>query len=204
MRFPHWLVDFGEVISTPQPDHHVDGLVELSGLHAPVFVERYWQHRPAYDGGMSTRDYWSAVLGRLPDDVLIDDLHALDVESWTRIDPDMLALLDEARAAGVQLTLLSNAAVDFGEAFRRLPALTERFDRLVISGDLGVIKPDPEIYHAALGISGFGAAETLFIDDRPENVAAAEALGITGLVFRGVDDLRERLVELGMGSASAQ
>lgn len=197
MRFPHWLVDFGEVISTLQPDHHVDGLVELSGLDAAGFTDRYWEHRPGYDGGVSTQRYWSTVLDRPVDDPLLADLLELDIESWTHLHPGTLDILDEALASGVELSLLSNASSDFGAAFRRLPELTDRFSRFFISGDLGVIKPDPEIYRTALDASGFTAAETLFIDDRSENIVAAEALGITGIQFRGADDLRDRLVELG-------
>ena len=53
----------------------------------------------------------------------------------------------------------------------------------MISGDVGLRKPDPGIYRLLLEQSGHAAAEMLFVDDREKNVAAALALGIDSIVF---------------------
>jgi hypothetical protein len=45
------LVDYGEVISTPLPEDTVTGLAALAGQPRAIFLDRYWQHRPAYDLG---------------------------------------------------------------------------------------------------------------------------------------------------------
>ena len=53
----------------------------------------------------------------------------------------------------------------------------------VVSCEEGVVKPEPEIYRRLLGRYGLDPAQTLFIDDRPANIAAAAALGIRGQLF---------------------
>jgi len=67
---------------------------------------------------------------------------------------------------------------------------------MVVSWELGVLKPDARIYRIALERLGVPAGEALFVDDRPENVAGAEAVGMRGLVFTGdasVEALRRTL-----------
>jgi HAD superfamily hydrolase (TIGR01509 family) len=66
----------------------------------------------------------------------------------------------------------------------------------VLSYEVRREKPDPAIYQALLARFALDPATTLFIDDREENVAGAAAVGMTGLVFDGVEDLRTDLVEM--------
>jgi len=76
------------------------------------------------------------------------------------------------------------------------------FPRLVrgaiLSHELGLRKPDPAIYRAALKLSGTKPQETVFVDDLKPNVEAARALGFIAIRFRGAADLRRRFRELGL------
>jgi 2-haloacid dehalogenase len=72
------------------------------------------------------------------------------------------------------------------------------FETLVISGDVGVSKPDPRIYRHLLERTGFEPASTLFIDDVAANVAVAADLGMTAIRFEDPDTLRSDLRELGL------
>jgi len=63
---------------------------------------------------------------------------------------------------------------------------------------LGLRKPSPAIYQRALDILGRPPQRILFIDDRPENVAAAAKAGITAIHFEGADKLRSELLSLGV------
>jgi putative hydrolase of the HAD superfamily len=71
---------------------------------------------------------------------------------------------------------------------------------LVWSYQLGIAKPDPAIYRYALEKLGTQPAETLFIDDKAENVEAAVALGMKGIIFSDAGKLRTDLVESGMSN----
>jgi putative hydrolase of the HAD superfamily len=76
-----------------------------------------------------------------------------------------------------------------------------RFDVLVWSFQLRMAKPDPAIYHHTLQQLGTRAEDTLFIDDRLENIEAAEALGIRAIQFSTIDRLRADLLAAGLDSA---
>lgn len=196
------LVDYGEVISTPQPRADVAGLVSLSGVDATTFSHRYWDGRLRYDLGLDPHAYWSEVVGREVDGPLLTSLVAADYASWSHHREPVVRLLHELRSAGVRLVLLSNSPLPFAARFRTEP-LADLFDLLVLSAELGVAKPDAAIYEHALGAAGVAAAQAYFVDDRPVNVAAAQALGIDSAVFTGPADLRVALGH-GIGHRSAQ
>ena len=68
----------------------------------------------------------------------------------------------------------------------------------MISGAEGVRKPDPRIFRVLIDRYGLDAATTAFVDDVAENVAAAEAVGMTGVLYRDGDSLRADLRRLGL------
>ena len=74
--------------------------------------------------------------------------------------------------------------------------LGDFFAACYVSGELGLVKPQPEIYQHALDGLGIDAGEAVFIDDREVNVRGAQALGITGHLFTGVTALRAFLKSL--------
>jgi putative hydrolase of the HAD superfamily len=76
--------------------------------------------------------------------------------------------------------------------------LRHYFDVALSSCYLGLRKPEPAIYRRALDILGRPAERILFIDDRTENVAGAEAAGMKAIQFKGSDSLRGELVSLGV------
>ena len=105
-------------------------------------------------------------------------------------------ILAELRARGVPLYALSNwSGETFPVALVRYDFLTW-FQEIVISGELGITKPDPRIFEHLLGLHGITAASTVFIDDMAANVAGAQAVGITGLLYRDPARLRKDLVRL--------
>jgi FMN phosphatase YigB (HAD superfamily) len=74
----------------------------------------------------------------------------------------------------------------------------EDFDVLIWSYQHRMAKPQPEIYHLLLDQLGTAPEETLFLDDKLENIEAARRLGIRALQFSTVDQLREDLISSGM------
>ena len=63
----------------------------------------------------------------------------------------------------------------------------------MVSGAEGLVKPDLRLFHVLLDRYGLKAEECTFVDDNPDNVAAARALGMEGIVFHGAKDLRKQL-----------
>ena len=75
------------------------------------------------------------------------------------------------------------------------------FAACYVSGELGLLKPHPEIYRHVLDDLGITPGEAVFIDNRASNVAGAKALGITGHVFTGAAALRSFLTTLAAPAA---
>jgi HAD superfamily hydrolase (TIGR01509 family) len=92
--------------------------------------------------------------------------------------PDMSALVRRARQSGLRTALLSNS---WGNDYPR-DGWDEMFDVVVISGEVGMRKPEPEIFRHTLDLVGLGAAECVFVDDLAPNVAAAVEVGMVGVL----------------------
>ena len=91
-------------------------------------------------------------------------------------------LIDELKAAGYKLYVLSNMSREFID-FLRKQRVYENFDGDVVSCEVGIVKPMPEIYDLLLERFDLDPAETIFIDDRKENVDAAAEKGIATFHF---------------------
>jgi len=108
-----------------------------------------------------------------------------------------VALLRRLRASGKPVYALSNFAQEtFALAERKHDFLSE-FDGRVISGHVGVIKPEPRIYEILFERAGRRPSELLFIDDSLANVRASEALGMPAIHFTSGVDLEKALVARG-------
>jgi 2-haloacid dehalogenase len=107
-------------------------------------------------------------------------------------------ILAELRRAGVRLAALSNwSAEKFPLARPRYPFL-EWFETIVISGEIGVSKPDPRIFRHLLEMTGLPAERCVFVDDSAANVRAAADLGMTAIRFEDPETLRVDLGDLGL------
>jgi 2-haloacid dehalogenase len=109
---------------------------------------------------------------------------------------DLVANLDES---GVPLFAITNFSGEFWPPFRNREAATfDRFGGIIVSGDEDLVKPDPAIYALALSRFGLAGPDAVFVDDREDNVAAANDAGMHGLLFTGADKLRADLQALGL------
>lgn len=107
-------------------------------------------------------------------------------------------LLHGLRAAGVTVFALTNfGAQNFPLSEAQFPFLSA-FDRRYISGEMGLIKPDPAIYAAMEADCGVAPEKLLFTDDRTDNIAAARARGWQVHLFEGPEDWASCLVKHGL------
>lgn len=99
--------------------------------------------------------------------------------------PGMLELIQELKTKGVGVYGLTNwPAETFAEARRRFKTIGS-IDNYVVSSAVKLAKPDPAIYQLLLSKYNLKASECVFIDDRKDNVDAAIALGMSGIVYPG-------------------
>ena len=106
----------------------------------------------------------------------------------------MLEWIEQLKRAGKKLALLSNMPSGIGPVVSALP-FAQAFDALIYSCDLRVVKPNPDIYVAALQALDAKPERTLFIDDRLANVEGAQSLGIHGLTFDSLAGIAAKLAD---------
>ncbi|MEM6997578.1 MAG: HAD family phosphatase [Patescibacteria group bacterium] len=106
----------------------------------------------------------------------------------------LLQLIEQLKDKGYTIAMLSNVGSGFmNDYFTEKELLL--FDHMFLSSDLGMTKPDPEIYEHCIKALDVSANECLFIDDNATNVYAAEAEGIHGHVYNDLDTLVSRLAD---------
>ncbi|MFJ6533952.1 HAD family hydrolase [Microbacterium sp. NPDC091662] len=196
----HLLVDFGEVISEPQPVAAVRGMAAVVGMPTATFRERYWASRERYDRGLPAQEYWEDVAGRGVRGGELLTLRRLDIESWTHLNFATITALRIAHRRGAQLTLLSNAPSDLADEVRGSAVLGELFSLMVFSAELRLAKPDGEIFDTALALAEVEPGATLFIDDRAENLESARGRGIRTHEFRTATALHDELTAIDLGT----
>jgi putative hydrolase of the HAD superfamily len=201
IRIPDRVVvfDYGEVISVSQSDADRAALLAVSGLPAEQFWQLYDRYREDLDQGITLpREYWNLVArgaGVEWSPAKLQQLWAADIRSWISVEPGTVELLAALHAGGTRVALLSNAGFDFSDPFRHSP-MAEFFEAMFVSAEMGLIKPDPEIYRVTARELGITLDQMVFIDNKKINVDAAVALGITGHVFTTVAELRAFLESL--------
>ncbi|HEU0206316.1 MAG TPA: HAD family phosphatase [Pseudolysinimonas sp.] len=201
IRIPDRVIvfDYGEVISVSQSAADRAALVEISGLDTRLFWELYDRYREDLDQGVTLpREYWNLIArdaGVEWSPARLQQLWAADIRSWISVEPGTVQVLAELHAGGTRVALLSNAGFDFSDPFRHSP-MAAYFEAMFVSAELGLIKPDPEIYRVTARELGITLDRMVFIDNKKINVDAATALGVTGHVFTTVAELRAFLESL--------
>jgi 2-haloacid dehalogenase len=110
-----------------------------------------------------------------------------------------VALLEALAAAGVPLYAITNFAADTFAETRAKYAFFRHFRGIVISGEIGIIKPDARIYERLASDFGVDLSRTVFIDDSLKNCAGARACGMRAVHFANAEQVRGALREMGLG-----
>ncbi|MGD0154730.1 MAG: HAD family phosphatase [Terracidiphilus sp.] len=196
------IFDYGKVLTGPPDPAAYAELLRITGLSRDQLDRFYWADRHAYDlGELTGLKFWRKIArdaGLALGESAIEELNLWDARMWTRGDPAMLKWQLEIKQRGLLTAIVSNMGDAVLAHMERELEWLNRFDVLVWSYQLRIAKPDPAIYRYALGKLGTRPAETLFIDDRQDNVDTATALGMKGLVFSTVEKLRVDLVGAGL------
>ncbi|RFU37724.1 HAD family hydrolase [Actinomadura logoneensis] len=192
-RTVDWIVfDYGGVLGKPPSRAAVRRLADATGVEPARFRAAYRYHRTDYHrGSVDARAFWHAVLtrlGRPPGQVDVDRLVALDLSARLELDPRTLEIVDMLAARGARLALLADAAPETARVIDG-EGWAAAFRQRLYSADLRMVKSDPQIYHRTCAILAARPADVLFIDDRQENVDAAESAGMRALLFQNAAKL---------------
>jgi epoxide hydrolase-like predicted phosphatase len=183
------LVDFGGVLTTNVFDSFRQFCL-AEGLEEDAFVTLFRERpearaelRRVETGQMAEAEFserLAGMLGVAEHEGLIDRLFA-----GMRPDLPMVDAVRRAKGTGVRTGLISNS---LGEGRYDRSQFPELFDAVVISGEEGMHKPQPEIYLLGAERAGLEPGECVFVDDLRENCEGAEAVGMTAVLHRGAQE----------------
>jgi putative hydrolase of the HAD superfamily len=191
------LVDYGGVLTTSVWDSF-SAFCRSEGLD-PDRVKQLFRKDPEalellrlLEIGKLTEEQFSEQFAPLLD---ISDHEGLVDRLFAGMEPDepMIEALRRARAKGVRTGLISNS---WGRGRYDRAAFPELFDGVVISGEVGLHKPQAEIFELGAERIGLAPRECVFVDDLRENCEGAEATGMTAVLHRDTEKTLERLEEL--------
>jgi FMN phosphatase YigB (HAD superfamily) len=196
--------DIGGVLLTNgwDKDERTEVLSRL-GVDLVDYESRHEEANYFWERGLSTAEHFFNVT------VLNQNPNLTFAELWPQVcaeskilHPGSLDILGELATSGrYTLATLNNESRELNE--HRLDAFRLRpfFDYFICSGYVHEMKPHPDIYRAAIEISGHLAETALFIDDKLENCDAAEDLGMQTICFESPAQLRDELAQLGLRAA---
>src|SRR5215216_7042650 len=196
-RYTVLLLDFGGVMTTSVWDSFADFCRE-KGLEEGT-VKRLFREDPEAladlrrleTGELEESEFERRFAARLG----LDDATDL-IESMFRgmlPEESIVAAVRAARAGGIKTGLISNS---WSTTHYDRDLLQELFDAVVISAEVGLHKPQPEIYRIAAERLVVPPEKCVFVDDLRENCAGAEAVGMTAILHRGAEGTLPQLEEL--------
>lgn len=141
--------------------------------------------------GQMTFDEWTERIGELVD-------NPVAARQWLgergRIDWDLVAVVDELRSSGVTVAVLTNGT-DTVRAELTAHGLTEHFDAIFNSAEIGFAKPDPRAFQHVCDQLNVDPTSVLFTDDSAYKLAGAVDLGMAAVLYEGLESFRTHLAE---------
>ena len=148
-------------------------IIEKGGTTDFSIVEKYYHL--ASLGKMSALEFWKVV--GIPPQLEDEYLQRL------KLTDGLIDFLKKVKSRGLEIWCLSNDLSEWSEKLRIRFGLDKYLRGFVISGDVGIRKPDPMIYQNLLNRLNVKANNVIFVDDRPKNLEPASALGFNTILF---------------------
>ena len=186
--------DVGGVLLIDFIDWKIKDLAAKYSVEESLLFEAKKNLRPKADAGeLSDPDFWKLLLKTV--DITADD-DDIDLEPYMKKVDGGLDIVNKLKESGYKIAILSNDSVEMSNHRRQKYGFDNIFDHIIISCYHHVIKPNRRIYEIALEEMNVTPEESVFIDDRKENVDTANSVGITGIFFENSTQVTNRLKEL--------
>ena len=197
------LFDYGMVLSQPRNPLVWTELAGMSGMSEAELEHAYWLRRDDYDAGALTgEEFWSGIgasAGMTYSSQQLWEMNAGDVRLWADANEPMVQWVQRLHDAGVRTGILSNMGDRMAEGLAARFDWIGRFHHTVWSHSLRMRKPDLAIYAEAAAGLGVEPPKILFIDDKPENTAAAIDFGMQAIVYVDFESFTAEMERRGFG-----
>jgi len=179
------LFDMGGVIVRTEYQAPRQHLAERLGMEYDDLVKIVFDSDSGYQasiGAITVEEHWAWVMKRLKRPVSEMDAIRHEFFAGDIIDRTIINFLRSLRGK-YKTGIISNAWGDLRENIMR-EKIDDAFEHIIISAEVGAVKPDPKIYEIAIERVGVKPKEIVFVDDFPVNIEGCEKVGIKGILFR--------------------
>jgi 2-haloacid dehalogenase len=195
------VFDLGGVLIDWSPYHLYCDKLGLDRQEVDRFLSEvgFSEWNKEQDRGRSFAEATEELTARFPEyRELIQAYDVYYLDSLKGSVQPVVDILEKLKCAGYPLYVLSNWAMEKFNLVRPQYPFFEWFDGIVISGDVGVVKPDQAIFKILLERTGCPVDVCLFIDDHFANISVARELGFQTIQFTSVQQLEAELYDLGI------
>lgn len=193
--------DFGGVIETWTGKNFSEIASERLDVPVDDFKKAYFSHNHLTNvENRPWEEVFMNVVAQFSSDIRKQEeirkaIHASREEN--KINTEVLELVGKLRARNLKVGILSNATSELRERLEK-ENISELFDEIVISSEIGFQKPSREAFEILFQRLGVRAQETIFVDDSPKSLESAQELGYLPVLFKSNEQLKRELSNLGV------
>ena len=193
------VFDIGNVLLSYQPKKYLETKYQdekiTQRIMEELFLSPYWLKLD--EGTMTQEEVLELLEAKYPKDQKIFAQVFEDLDELLPRIESSFDFVKEMKGLGYHLYLLSNLHLKVWEHLSRQQNFQTLFDGYVISSQEKLMKPHQEIYQCLLERYHLKAEETLFLDDVQANIDGAKKVGINGIIFTHIDEVRQKASQLG-------
>jgi putative hydrolase of the HAD superfamily len=184
------VFDFDGVMTREPPREAIYSFLEKTLHLSPPELDRVYE---AIISGQIDRAFWQSLAKEKG--VKLSGAWSNDFKAVMKdclVNPEMFALVDRLKQKHLPIILFSNIDPIPAQYMREM-GLFAPFDQHIFAYEIGAAKPDPKAYQIMIKQLNLPPQDIVFIDDRPENIRAAQALGINAILFQSADQIQQEL-----------
>ncbi len=194
------IFDVGGVLHGRSGEYILHDIAKTLGIERKLLDEFWVDLLAEFESGKITEeDFWQKLKEAthttkvLPKESLLlrEFIHHYDINN------KVFDVVRKLKEKGYKLAVLSNTNLTH-VTYNRTRGLYKEFPLVVLSYEVGIMKPDPAIYMYTLSKLDVRPEEAFFVDDLPENVEAARRLDIHGILFKNANQMKEKIKKLGV------
>lgn len=190
------VFDYGGVVASVDRSIVVAGLSELFGVENEAIEKALVEARAVRRSGGSEVAYWEDFAEKQGSDLSdgwTKELQAINQSGLKPVE-GVFELIDQIKERGVTVALFSNITPRYAAVVRELGHY-DRFDHVILSCDTRLKKPDSVSYQNLFERLDCAPSECFFIDDKPLNIEVGKELGMDGIAFESVEQIKGALIE---------
>lgn len=199
MNFKAICFDYGGVIAGIPSSEFNRRITSLLDVTPEVYRLVYFKNNHLLNHDkLSRNDFWAKILNELGRSARITDLlNFLESLNTHQINVEVLDLAKQLKIKGYKIGILSNNTLE-GVEMMKAAGLMEIFDTVVVSTEIGYIKPDPRAFAVLIGQLDISADELVFIDDTARSLESSSEVGFYPIKFNSFSELLVSLAKIGV------